>query len=116
MFGFLCVYVHAELRKPEECKSEEPWQEGEESSSELEDEDEHRQNSEAEEEEEEEEEVEEEGEHTQDGTHDHMPVFAYARVRECESSAHVLLHHTKCRFCGTTPNGSALEVLGCILY
>ncbi|XP_049446168.1 RNA-binding protein Raly isoform X1 [Epinephelus fuscoguttatus] len=64
-----------ELRKADECKSEEAWQEGEESSSELEDEEEHRQNSEAEEEEdeEEEEEEEEEGEHTQDDTHDHMP-------------------------------------------
>ncbi|XP_034389164.1 RNA-binding protein Raly [Cyclopterus lumpus] len=58
----------SELRKAGECKSEEAWQEGEESSSELEDEEEHRQNSEAEEEEE-----EEEGEHTQDDTHDHMP-------------------------------------------
>ncbi len=69
--------VRPELRKAEECKSEEAWQEGEESSSELEDEEEHRQNSEAEEEEEEEEEdeEEEEGEHTQDDTHDHMPVF-----------------------------------------
>ncbi|XP_027134755.1 RNA-binding protein Raly [Larimichthys crocea] len=64
-----------ELRKAEECKSEEAWQEDEESSSELEDEEEHRQNSEAEEEEdeEEEEEEEEEGEHTQDNIHDHMP-------------------------------------------
>ncbi|XP_041815704.1 RNA-binding protein Raly [Chelmon rostratus] len=64
-----------ELRKAEECKSEEAWQEGEESSSELDDEEEHRQNSEAEEEEEEEEEddEEEEGEHRQDGTHEHMP-------------------------------------------
>ncbi|KAL7407228.1 hypothetical protein ABVT39_005301 [Epinephelus coioides] len=62
-----------ELRKADECKSEEAWQEGEESSSELEDEEEHRQNSEAEEEEDEEEEEEEEGEHTQDDTHDHMP-------------------------------------------
>ncbi|XP_051269775.1 RNA-binding protein Raly isoform X1 [Dicentrarchus labrax] len=64
-----------ELRKAEQCKSEEAWQEGEESSSELEDEEEHRQNSEAEEEEEEEEEDEEEEErdHTQDGTHNHMP-------------------------------------------
>ncbi|KAM9361415.1 RNA-binding protein Raly [Symphorus nematophorus] len=60
-----------ELRKAEECKSEEAWQDGEESSSELEDEEEHRQNSEAEEGEEEDEE-EEEGEHTQDSTHDHM--------------------------------------------
>ncbi|KAM8757959.1 RNA-binding protein Raly isoform 1-T2 [Acanthopagrus schlegelii] len=66
-----------ELRKAEECKSEEAWQEeeGEESSSELDDEEEeeeeHRQNSEAEEEEEDEEE-EEEGEHTQDSGHDHM--------------------------------------------
>ncbi|XP_074534702.1 RNA-binding protein Raly [Halichoeres trimaculatus] len=63
-----------ELRKAEECKSEEAWQEGEESSSELEDEEEHRQNSEAEEEEEEEEdEEEEEGEHTQDDAHHHLP-------------------------------------------
>ncbi|XP_070814890.1 RNA-binding protein Raly isoform X2 [Chaetodon trifascialis] len=68
-----------ELRKAEECKSEEAWQEGEESSSELEDEEEHRQNSEAEDEEEEEEEEEEEdeeeeeGEHRQDGSHEHMP-------------------------------------------
>lgn len=69
----LCACVRAELRKAEECKSEEAWQEGEDSSSELEDEEEHRQNSEAEEEEEEE--VEEEGEHTQDSTHDHMAVF-----------------------------------------
>ncbi|XP_018533770.1 RNA-binding protein Raly isoform X2 [Lates calcarifer] len=63
-----------ELRNAEECKSEEAWQEGEESSSELEDEEEQRQNSEAEEEEEEEEEEdeEEEGEHTQDDAHDHM--------------------------------------------
>nr|XP_046240939.1 RNA-binding protein Raly isoform X2 [Scatophagus argus] len=68
-----------ELRKAEECKSEEAWQDGEQSSSELEDEDDHRQNSEAEEEEEEdveeeeEQEVEEEGEHMQDGAHNHMP-------------------------------------------
>ncbi|XP_044065764.1 RNA-binding protein Raly isoform X2 [Siniperca chuatsi] len=62
-----------ELRKAEECKSEEAWQEGEESSSELEDKEEHRQNSEAEEEEEEEDEEEEGGEHTQHDTHDHMP-------------------------------------------
>ncbi|XP_075952283.1 RNA-binding protein Raly [Anarhichas minor] len=61
----------SELRKAGERKSEEAWQEGEESSSELEDEEEHRQNSEAEEEEDDEEE-EEEGEHTQDDTHDHM--------------------------------------------
>lgn len=75
----MCVFV--ELRKEEECKSEEAWQEGEESSSELEDEEEHRQNSEAEEEEEEEDdEGEEEGEHTQDATHDHMPVFTPACV------------------------------------
>lgn len=67
----LCACVRAELRKAEECKSEEAWQEGEDSSSELEDEEEHRQNSEAEEEEE----VEEEGEHTQDSTRDHMAVF-----------------------------------------
>ena len=72
------VCVGAELRKAEECKSEEAWQEeeGEESSSELDDEEEeeeeHRQNSEAEEEDEEE---EEEGEHTQDSAHDHMAVF-----------------------------------------
>uniref|UniRef100_A0A3Q2W1T2 RALY heterogeneous nuclear ribonucleoprotein n=1 Tax=Haplochromis burtoni TaxID=8153 RepID=A0A3Q2W1T2_HAPBU len=58
------------LINTEECKSEEAWQGGEESSSELEDEDEQRQNSEAEEEEEDEE--EEEGEHTQDDTHNHM--------------------------------------------
>ncbi|XP_038553074.1 RNA-binding protein Raly isoform X2 [Micropterus salmoides] len=64
--------TNTELRKAEECKSEEAWQEGEESSSELEDEEENRQNSEAEEEEEEEE--EEEGEHTQDDIHDHLPV------------------------------------------
>ncbi|XP_029288562.1 RNA-binding protein Raly isoform X2 [Cottoperca gobio] len=65
-----------ELRKAEECKSEEAWQEEEEeSSSELEDDEEHRQNSEAEEEEEEEEEENEEGEHTQNDTHDHMPVL-----------------------------------------
>lgn len=70
-FGFLvCVRVHADLINTEECKSEEAWQGGEESSSELEDEDEQRQNSEAEEEEEDEE--EEEGEHTQDDTHNHM--------------------------------------------
>ncbi|XP_035518245.1 RNA-binding protein Raly [Morone saxatilis] len=67
-----------ELRKAEQCKSEEAWQEGEESSSELEDEEEHRQNSEAEEEEEDEEEEledeeEEERDHTQDGIHNHMP-------------------------------------------
>ncbi|XP_034076609.1 RNA-binding protein Raly [Gymnodraco acuticeps] len=55
-----------ELRKAEECTSEEAWQE-EESSSELEEGEEHRQNSEAEEEEE-----EEEGEHTQNNTHNHM--------------------------------------------
>ncbi|XP_073324929.1 RNA-binding protein Raly [Pagrus major] len=65
-----------ELRKAEECKSEEAWQEEEESSSELdeeEEEEERRQNSEAEEEEDEdEEEEEEEGEHTQDSAHDHM--------------------------------------------
>lgn len=65
--GFLCVF--ADLINTEECKSEEAWQGGEESSSELEDEDEQRQNSEAEEEEDEE---EEEGEHTQDDTHNHM--------------------------------------------
>ncbi|CAJ1050851.1 RNA-binding protein Raly [Xyrichtys novacula] len=55
-----------ELRKAEECKSEEAWQEGEESGSELEDEDEHRQNSDAEEEEDDEE------EHTQEDSHNHM--------------------------------------------
>ncbi|XP_063766396.1 RNA-binding protein Raly [Eleginops maclovinus] len=59
-----------ELRKAEECKSEEAWQEEEESSSELEEGEEHRQNSEAEEEEEDE---EEEGEHTQNNNHNHMP-------------------------------------------
>ncbi|KAM3622216.1 uncharacterized protein V6R79_021948 [Siganus canaliculatus] len=47
-----------ELRKADECKSEEAWQEAGESSSELEDEDERRQSSEADEEEEEEEEEE----------------------------------------------------------
>ncbi|CAB1461145.1 unnamed protein product [Pleuronectes platessa] len=62
-----------ELRKADECKHEEAWQEGEESSSELDDEEEEqRQNSEAEEEEEEDEEEEEEGEHTQDDAQDHM--------------------------------------------
>ncbi|XP_035004251.2 RNA-binding protein Raly isoform X1 [Hippoglossus stenolepis] len=65
-----------ELRKADECKHEEAWQEGEESSSELDDEEEEqRQNSEAEEEDEEEEEEddeEEEGEHTQDDAQDHM--------------------------------------------
>ncbi|XP_071329143.1 RNA-binding protein Raly isoform X2 [Trachinotus anak] len=62
-----------ELRKAEVCKNEDPWQEGEESSSELDDEEEQRQNSEAEEEEEEEEdEDEEEGEHTQEDAHNHM--------------------------------------------
>ncbi|XP_053299909.1 RNA-binding protein Raly [Pleuronectes platessa] len=63
-----------ELRKADECKHEEAWQEGEESSSELDDEEEEqRQNSEADEEEEEEEdEEEEEGEHTQDDAQDHM--------------------------------------------
>ncbi|XP_060897795.1 RNA-binding protein Raly isoform X2 [Labrus mixtus] len=65
-----------ELRKAEECKSEEAWQDGEESTSELEDEEdeeeeEHRQNSDAEEEGEEEE--EEEGEHTQEDSHNHIP-------------------------------------------
>ncbi|KAF3690303.1 RNA-binding protein Raly Maternally-expressed hnRNP [Channa argus] len=60
-------------RKEEDCKSEEAWQEGEESSSEVEDEDELRQNSEAEEEEVEGvDEEEEEGQHTQDDTHNHM--------------------------------------------
>ncbi|XP_070707507.1 RNA-binding protein Raly [Pempheris klunzingeri] len=71
-----------ELRRADECKSEEAWQEGEESSSELEDEEEHRQNSEAEEEEEEEDEEEddeeeENGEHTQDNTHNHMPEHSH---------------------------------------
>ncbi|XP_037831280.1 RNA-binding protein Raly isoform X2 [Kryptolebias marmoratus] len=56
-----------DLIKAEECQSEEAWQEGEESSSELEDEEgEQRQNSDADEEE------EEEGEHQQDDGHDHM--------------------------------------------
>ncbi|XP_032369660.1 RNA-binding protein Raly isoform X2 [Etheostoma spectabile] len=58
-----------ELRKAE-CKSNEVWQEEEESSSELEGEEGHRQNSEAEEDKYEE---EEEGEHTQDNTYDYMP-------------------------------------------
>ncbi|KAM7401608.1 hypothetical protein PAMP_016910 [Pampus punctatissimus] len=63
-----------ELRETEDCKSEEAWQDGEESSSDLEDEEEEqRQNSEAEEEDEEDEdEEEEEGGHTQVNAHDHM--------------------------------------------
>ncbi len=77
---WLAVYVYVELRKEEECKSEEAWQEGEESNSELDDEEEHRQNSEAEEEEEEDEE-QEEGKHMQDGTQDHIPVFTLACVK-----------------------------------
>uniref|UniRef100_A0A1A8PYY7 RNA binding protein, autoantigenic (HnRNP-associated with lethal yellow homolog) n=1 Tax=Nothobranchius rachovii TaxID=451742 RepID=A0A1A8PYY7_9TELE len=55
-----------DLIKAEECQSEEAWQEGEESSSELEDEEEQRPNSEVEEEE------EEEGEHRHDDAHNHM--------------------------------------------
>ncbi|XP_041639571.1 RNA-binding protein Raly [Cheilinus undulatus] len=59
-----------DLRKAVECKSEEAWQEGEESTSELEyGEEEHRQNSYAGEEDEE----VEEGEHTQEDSHNHMP-------------------------------------------
>ncbi|MEQ2273454.1 hypothetical protein XENORESO_004285, partial [Xenotaenia resolanae] len=54
-----------DLIKAEECQSEEAWQEGEETSSELEDEEEQRQNSEAEEEE------EEEGEQRQDDAYNH---------------------------------------------
>ncbi|XP_028262435.1 RNA-binding protein Raly [Parambassis ranga] len=66
-----------DLIKAEECKSEEAWQEGDESSSELEDDEEQRQSSEPEEEEEEDAEEEEEGEenggeHTQDDSHNHM--------------------------------------------
>ncbi|XP_036007697.1 RNA-binding protein Raly isoform X2 [Fundulus heteroclitus] len=58
-----------DLIKAEECQSEETWQEGEETSSELEDEEEdQRQNSNAEEEEED---GEEEEEHRQDDTHNH---------------------------------------------
>uniref|UniRef100_A0A3Q3QDB0 RRM domain-containing protein n=1 Tax=Monopterus albus TaxID=43700 RepID=A0A3Q3QDB0_MONAL len=71
--------TNTELRKAEECKSEEAWQEGEESSSELEDEVEQRQNSEAEEEE------EEEGEHTQDDVHDCMVCVYVYTVRVCVS-------------------------------
>ncbi|MEQ2222286.1 hypothetical protein ILYODFUR_024608 [Ilyodon furcidens] len=54
-----------DLIKAEECQSEEAWQEGEETSSELEDEEEQRQNSEAEEKE------EEEGEQRQDDAYNH---------------------------------------------
>ncbi|XP_028432299.1 RNA-binding protein Raly [Perca flavescens] len=60
-----------ELRKAEERKSNEVWQD-DESSSELEGEEANRQNSEAEEDKYEEEEEEEEGEHTQDDAYDHM--------------------------------------------
>ncbi|XP_039859749.1 RNA-binding protein Raly isoform X3 [Simochromis diagramma] len=74
------------LINTEECKSEEAWQGGEESSSELEDEDEQRQNSEAEEEEEDEE--EEEGEHTQDDTHNHMVLGTVEGETEGEREKH----------------------------
>ncbi|XP_034726105.1 RNA-binding protein Raly isoform X2 [Etheostoma cragini] len=66
------LITSTELRKADGCKSNEVWQEEEESSSELEGEEAHRQNSEAEEDKYEEEE-EEEGEHTQDNTYDYMP-------------------------------------------
>ncbi|XP_014268519.1 RNA-binding protein Raly isoform X2 [Maylandia zebra] len=75
-----------DLINTEECKSEEAWQGGEESSSELEDEDEQRQNSEAEEEEEDEE--EEEGEHTQDDTHNHMVLGTVEGETEGEREKH----------------------------
>ncbi|XP_038124919.1 RNA-binding protein Raly isoform X3 [Cyprinodon tularosa] len=55
-----------DLIKAEECQSEEAWQGGEETNSELEDEEEQRQSSEAEDEEE-----EEEGEHRQDDANNH---------------------------------------------